>query len=209
MQALLSLVGLFSIVFAFSYGICSLVIFIKRKKPAGGHQPVENAKVRLKTSSAMYRSRLLEWGPDGWVFAAPMQRDSYVPIPIGEELTCEVMAKGGVLLFTSKVIARRSGEGALVVACPDKPTLSNRRDKSRRIDLPMEVVIGGQDAAVINLSEGGAKVRIKGFEREGNVVRVALSNGEARAATILETSNEGNGSIIRLCFNEPIALPKD
>jgi c-di-GMP-binding flagellar brake protein YcgR len=209
MQSLLSLIGLFSVVFAVSYGISSLVIFIKRKKPEGGLQPLENAKVRLKTSSAMYRSRLLEHGPDGWVFAAPMQRDSYIPIPIGEEMTCEVMARGGVLLFQSKVIARRSGQGALVVEAPVKPQLTNRRDQSRRVDIPMEVLVGGQSAAVINLSEGGAKVKIKGFEREGNVIRVALSSGEARAATVLESENGREGSVIRLSFDQPITIPKD
>jgi c-di-GMP-binding flagellar brake protein YcgR len=209
MQAILTLTAIFSAVFVLSYGISSVVIFFKKNNKEDGHKPLPNAKVRLKTNSAMYRSRLIEVSEAGWVFAAPMQRDSYIPIPIGEEMICEVMARGGVLLFSSSVIARRSVEGSIVVATPKKTQLKNRRDQTRRVDLPLDVTVGGHEATVINLSEGGAKVRIRGFEREGNVIRVSLSSGEARAATVLETAHDSAGSVIRLCFDEPISVPKD
>lgn len=170
-------------------------------------EPLENAKVRFKTADAVYRSRLITHGPDGWVFAAPMQRDSYVPVPIGKECVCEVVARGGVLLFTSKVIARQSEEGRIVVEAPVNPKLKNRRDDPRRIDIPMKMLVGNHGGEVIDVSTNGARVKLSGFQREGQTVRVDLPDGEIRSATVIESKHDNLGSVVRLNFDQPIQLP--
>ena len=169
--------------------------------------PLENARVRFKTSGAVYRSRLISHDDKQWVFAAPMQRDSFVPIPIGEECVCEVLARGGVLIFTSKVIARQSQEGRIVIEAPVKPKLKNRRDDARRMDIPMKLQVGNHSGEVLDVSTNGAKVKLSGFQKEGQTVRVDLPDGESRAATVIESTHDSIGSTVRISFDRPIQLP--
>lgn len=136
-----------------------------------------------------------------------MQRDSYVPVPIGEECVCEVVARGGILLFTSKVIARQSEEGRIVIEAPFNPKLKNRRDDARRIDIPMKLLVGNHGGEVIDVSSKGARVKLNGFQREGQTVRVDLPDGDSRAATIIESKHDNLGSTVRLAFDKPIQLP--
>lgn len=169
--------------------------------------PLENARVRFKTRGAVYRSRLISHDDKQWVFAAPMQRDSFVPIPIGEECVCEVLARGGVLLFISKVIARQSQEGRIVIEAPVKPKLKNRRDGARRIDIPMSLQVGNHGGEVLDVSANGAKVKLSGFQKEGQTVRVDLPDGESRAANVIESTHDSVGSTVRISFDRPIQLP--
>ena len=206
MQEILTLLVSFSAVFGLGIIIAKAYMVLRAKPRKDAYVPVENAKVRMKTSTALYRCRLVSTAASGWVFTAPMQRDHYVPIAVGEEITCEVVAKGGVLLFTTKVIARRPIEGMIVVATPKNIKLDDRRDKTDRNEVEMEVVVGGKPGAVIDLSPGGARVKIQGFEREGNMVRIDLPTGESRAATVVDSKNDHLGSVIRLKFDEPIEV---
>lgn len=169
--------------------------------------PVDNARVRFKTGSAVYRSRLISFGNEQWVFAAPMQRDSYIPVPVGEECVCEVVARGGVLIFTSKVIARQSKEGRIVIEAPVNPKLKNRRDDARRIDIPMKLLVGNHGGEVLDVSTNGAKVKLSGFQKEGQTVRVDLPDGETRAGTVIESTHDNVGSTVRISFDRPIQLP--
>jgi c-di-GMP-binding flagellar brake protein YcgR len=169
--------------------------------------PVENARVRFKTGSAVYRSRLISHDDKQWIFAAPMQRDSYIPVPVGEDCVCEVVARGGVLIFTSKVVARQSQEGRIVIEAPVNAKLKNRRDDTRRIDLPMTVQVGSHDGEVIDVSTTGAKVKLNGFQKEGQTVRVDLPDGESRAGTVIESTHDSVGSTVRISFDRPIQLP--
>lgn len=206
MQALLSLLGLFSLAFGLSYGVSYLFIAAKRATQKHNLKPVENARIRFKTSAAAYRSRLVEWNSSEWVIAAPLQRNAYVPISVGEELSCEVVAKGGVLLFKTHVIARCGTKGTLTLAAPDQPRLKNRRENERRFDVVDHLEVSGTRSAVIDLSEGGAKVRIQGIERQGRVLSVKLPDGEIREGTVLESERDGSESVIRLSFSQPVQV---
>lgn len=209
MQEILILLGSFSAVFLVGYFAPRLLILGQSFAKKESRQPVENAKVRMKTASAFYRCRLISHGKEGWVFSAPMQRDIYVPIPVGEEVTCEVVAKGGLIVFKTQVIARRPQESVIVVAAPKSMSFENRREEDRREGFPMEVVVAGKNGSVMDLSPGGARVKIRGFEREGNVVRIDLPSGESRGATVVDSKNDHEGSVIRLRFDEPILVPSE
>lgn len=209
MQDLLTLLGSFSVVFLAGYLTSKFVISRKSNLQQEAYQPVENAKVRMKTSSSLYRCRLISHSAEGWVFTAPMQRDTFVPIAVGEAVTCEVIGQGGLLVFQTSVIARRAGEGAIVVAAPKSVTLENRREESDRREIPMEVTVAGKSGSVMDLSPGGARVRIRGFEREGNVVQINLPTGEVRGATVVDSKNDHVGSVVRLRFHEPIQLASE
>lgn len=171
--------------------------------------PVENAKVRMKTSSAFYRCRLISFDNEEWVFSAPMQRDMFVPIPVGEVVTCEVIGQSGLLTFQSKVIARRSENPSIVIEAPKNISLDERREELRNEDIRMDVTVAGKTGTVMDLSPGGARVRIRGFEREGNLVRIDLPTGESRGATVIDSKNDHEGSVIRLRFDEPIDVGQE
>ncbi len=209
MQEILLLLISFSAVFAL--GIIAARAWISLRTRAKGDElsPVENAKVRMKTSTALYRCRLISRDHNGWVFTAPMQRDHFVPISVGEQITCEVIANGGLIVFSTIVISRRAIEGSIVVAAPKSVKLQNRRDQTDRKQVDMDVVVAGKNGAVIDLSPGGARVKIQGFEREGNMVRIDLPTGESRGATVVDSKNDHLGSVIRLKFDEPITVSKD
>ena len=209
MQEILILLVSFSAIILAGYFGSKLFATIKRSLKDDDRQPVENAKVRMKTASSLYRCRLISQGPEGWVFSAPIQRDYFVPIPFGEEVTCEVLAKGGVLIFKTRVIGRRSEEKSIVVENPKNVAFENRREDDRRDDISMDVTVAGKSGSVMDLSPGGARVKIRGFEREGNVVQIDLPSGESRAATIVDSKNDHIGSVIRLKFDEPIQLPSE
>ncbi|MBS1700711.1 MAG: flagellar brake domain-containing protein [Armatimonadetes bacterium] len=209
MQQLLLLLGSFAVVFFAGFYASKIFIGSKFSFRNRKWKPVENARTKMKTGSALYRCRLLSYNDTEWVFSAPFQRDVHVPIPIGADVTCEVVAEGGLLIFQSQVIARRADQKAIVVAAPMKASLEERRQGDRRDDVPMEVVVGGKNGSVMDLSPGGARVRIKGFEREGNIVRIDLPSGESRGATVVDSQNDGIGSTIRLRFDEQITVPSE
>lgn len=208
MHQFLELLGSFCLVFCFGYGITYIFVTFRNKHDQARRQPLENAKVRFKTATNLYRTRLLEYGETEWVFAAPLQRDSYVPIPIGSEIVCEVVARGGVLIFSSVVTDRDADRGALMIKAPVSPKLMDRRDEIRRVDIPMQLVIGESTAEVMDLSSGGARIKIKGYEREGKVINISLPDGDERRGTVIDTHNSETGSVIRLKFDRPIAIPE-
>ena len=206
MQEILTLLVSFSAVFALGAIAAKAVVTLRSRSHRDGCAPVENAKVRMKTSTALYRCRLISHDRNSWVFTAPMQRDNYVPISVGEQVTCEVIANGGLIIFSSVVTSRKAIEGSIVVAAPKNIKLENRRDQSDRKEIDMAVVVAGKNGAVIDLSPGGARVKIQGFEREGNMVRVDLPSGESRGAIVVDSKNDHMGSVIRLKFDEPIEV---
>ena len=206
MPEFLTLLLSFSAVFAIGFIAAKSYLFVRNQPHKGDYAPVENSKVLMKTSSALYRCRLVSHDSKTWVFTAPMHRDNYVPVSVGEEVTCEVVAEGGVLLFATKIIARKPIEGTVLIEAPKTVKLGNRRGTSNRREVAMDVVVGGKNGEVVDLSTGGARVKIHGFEREGNMVRVDLPNGESRGATVVDSKNDQFGSVVRLRFDEPIAL---
>lgn len=204
MPQLLTFLLSFSLVFALGYGLAKIYTYFRSRSTKDLLVPVENAKVRMKTSDALYRCRLVSRDSNGWTFTAPMHRDNYVPVAVGEDVKCEVVANGGLIVFTTKIIARKPIEGTVVVAPPKSVKLDNRRLNVDRRAVEMNVVVGGKSGAVLDLSPGGARVKIQGFEREGNMVMIDLPTGESRGATIVDSKNDQFGSVIRLKFDEPI-----
>ena len=206
MQEILILLVSFSAVFALGAIIAKAVTTFRSRTRRDECTPVENAKVRMKTSTALYRCRLISHDRNNWVFTAPMQRDSYVPIAAGEQITCEIVAKGGLIIFSTVVSSRNSIEGSIVVAAPKTVKLENRRDQFDRREVDMDIVVAGKNGAAIDLSPSGARVKIQGFEREGNMVRIDLPSGESRGAVVVDSKNDHMGSVIRLKFDEPIEV---
>jgi hypothetical protein len=85
--------------------------------------------------------------------------------------------------------------------------LSDRRDSIRRVDLPFDIHIGGFKAELMDISVDGARIKINGFQKEGKTLEVDLGNGEQRIATIIDSKLNEFGSILRVRFDRPVAIP--
>lgn len=80
----------------------------------------QGTPLRIRADQAVYRSRVLETSTAGLVFAAPLQRDTYVPLRIGERLVVEALLDGEKLLFHSAILNRDSATGQMTMEIPKK-----------------------------------------------------------------------------------------
>lgn len=163
--------------------------------------PPANAKMRVRTGDAIYRCRFVGEGTDGWAFSAPLQRDNYVPISIGQSVSCEVTTDAGVVVFESRVKGRRADPPAIVISPPREVRNLNRRDNERRpVVGKSEISVDGMPGTLLDLSRGGAKLRMRRAPVRGARVGLTLPTGESLIADVLESEPSLGGAIVRLRF---------
>ena len=97
--------------------------------------PPQGASLRVRASAAVYRSRFLEVTDEGWVFAAPLQRDAYVPLRVGEDVVVEAEEADGRLIFRSEIIHRCAQSGRFTIARPANVFRTDPRDEIREARL--------------------------------------------------------------------------
>lgn len=105
----------FLLALAFGAGVSGLVRRLRRPPMP---IPSPGASLRIRADAAVYRSRFLEVATEGWVFAAPLQRDAYVPLRIGEDLVVESEEPDGRLIFRAKLVERCAASGKMVMSAP-------------------------------------------------------------------------------------------
>lgn len=105
----------FVLAIAFGAGVSTLVRRLRRPSMP---VPSPGAPLRIRADAAVYRSRFLEVGMDGWVFAAPLQRDAYVPLRVGEDLVVEAEEAEGRLVFRATLVDRCGDSGRMVMSRP-------------------------------------------------------------------------------------------
>lgn len=196
--------ALFTISLAVSYLATRWAMNRKRVKA-----PVENAKLRVRAAAGVYRARFLGEVECGWRMSAPLCRDSYVPLRVGEELTIEAMAEEGVTLFHTVVIDRDAVDHTFTIRRPSQTFFSDRRSESRRGDVAGHAgMIEGLEASLINVSSQGACLASDARVRPGDCVEVSLPwlNGKV-AAYVMASEGSQRFKRMRLRFHNPIALP--
>jgi hypothetical protein len=107
----------------------------------------------------MHRCYFLKATPDGWIFSAPLSRHCYVPIRLGELLTIEARAPGGVLLYRAVLKERRTNPHVLVVERPVFASRQERRDEPRLRDQGHATLDGGE-AILRDISTHGARLAV-------------------------------------------------
>lgn len=163
--------------------------------------PPVNAKMRVRTADAIYRCRFVGEGTDGWAFSAPLQRDNYVPLNIGQTVSCEVTTDAGVVVFEARVKGRRADPPAIVVVPPREVRNLNRRtDERRPVAGKNEVSVDGTPGTLLDLSRGGARLRMRRAPVRGARVGVTLPTGESIVADVLESEPSLGGAVVRLRF---------
>lgn len=204
MENLVSLILFFGTGFAVALGAAWLFIRITlylrtRLDPSIGDT------LRVRAASGMYRSRLLGLGRSSWTLSAPLQRDAFVPIRIGEELVIESASRQGALLFRSQVVARDPETHSLHIQRPERIHLVERRGHRRFPELEGAAVqLEGESATLMDISEGGARLHTSTKAHRGDRVRLDLPSGDSVFAWVLST----DGCEARLRFEELMMLGK-
>jgi hypothetical protein len=117
---ILQLIGMMALLFVASMCMGYLVTRRKVQTQKVVHAPEIHADAKLKSKDKIFRSHFIHESDGSWVFAAPLQKDTYVPFRIGEELVIESMNSKGAFLFRSYVIERKMFPHVYVIAKPSR-----------------------------------------------------------------------------------------
>jgi hypothetical protein len=168
------------------------------------------APLKIRANLAVYRSRLLSAGSKEWAFDAPLQRDAYVPLPVGESLTVESGTPKGLIRFKTTIVGRDPRAHSLLVEPPRDVLLVERRAERRKVlGDPEPAEVDGNPAILLDLSEGGAKVWVQGPIARGERLSVGIIGlSEPIYAWALEAwpapMRGDRGMAARLRFEDPL-----
>lgn len=198
-------VALFLVSVGASYAFTRFTMMAK--KPIA---PTPFSKVRVRATSGVYRSRYLGETAEGWQFAAPLCRDSYVPLRVGEELTVEAVCDQGVMLFRTVVVSRDAVDHTLTFARPGATTRTNRREEERSSEFAgKEVELEGLPANILNLSPRGACLVTSKTLTPGDWVKVKLPwQPNPVFGWVLEQDTPDRVMKVRIRFDEAVTMPK-
>ena len=201
MENLVSLILFFATGFAVSMGAAWLFVKITLHL-RNQLNPSVGAILSVRASSGIYRAHIVKLG-SVWTISAPLQRDNYVPLRVGEEVVIEAASKHGALLFRTEILSRQTNPHCLIVKKPEKIHRIERREHKRWPHLTgSKVKIGGENGQLLDLSEGGARVQTSFRTHKGDRVKLEMPWGQAIDAWVL--SREGNEA--RLRFEELLEL---
>jgi hypothetical protein len=174
---------------------------------------IPEAPVRLRSESNLYRTRFIRQEGDEMVFAAPISRESYVPIRVGEEVTIELLSEKGITLVRSTVVRRDDKTHEFAVGKPEMSSLIERRE-ARRVayEKDLRIQADSADAHLIDVSNRGAKFRTWKEFAKGERISIQLPwKKDLVGAWIIESAAAPKGTSgreYRAVFEEPVAPPK-
>lgn len=197
----LGLVGTVSLVFLLTLGASYAMVCLKHRARAR-RIPLPNLPVRLRGPSGMYRCHFLREDPVGWWFSAPLSRDAYVPLRIGEKLFVEAPVSGeGAVVFESEIVARDGREHEICLRRPSASRVFERRLASRDRSLAgRRCSVNGQPAEIVDISEHGVRVICLDSHSRGDEVRVGLPDRGMVFGWVLEATPEAFGSSRGTCL---------
>lgn len=207
MQALAELVGYFAILFAVAVGMGFWVSQRKLGRPVKSLPA--GCVVRVKSGSHLYRSRFVEANGNGWVFSAPLSRDRFIPLTIGERIVVETSRPEGLLVFETEVLSRAMHPHTFTVRMPELLRPVNRRREARISgDAWPEVWLGPTPGQLLDVSGSGARVLAGRRIEIGTPVTLRLECApEPVEATVVGCDTVCKESTLRLRFLHPISLP--
>lgn len=174
MQDFATLIGYVFVLFAAAMAAGWLITSLKLGKKAA-ENPEIGTCLRLRGESGMYRSKLLEVRGPFWILSAPLMRDYYVPLRVGEKLNIEVPYKNGVLFARTEVKSRDAESHTIIIEKPEGAKPTDRRTEKRLCGLMDDtVVIEGVKSSIVDVSLGGAKVRTQRRFLPGERIRIDL-----------------------------------
>ncbi len=135
----------------------------------------ENTRVRMVGPGGSYRCYFLRRSKSGLVFSAPLQRDRYIPVRVGETMMVQAPLADCVLTFRAAITGRDQDSHEFTLAFPERIRHVDRRCEPRKTDMAGTIVaINGQPATIVDLSASGARIVSSTDVRPGDAVRVDL-----------------------------------
>lgn len=182
-----------------------------RNRPESHLPAIDGCTVRIKCDGTLYRTRLTGFQGRDIVVAAPLSRDSYVPIRIGQAATLELLSRKGVLLVQTRLSRRNSATHELVFEGGNPTSVVERRATDRlEFAPPSRIWLNEFTGELLDFSEKGAKAVAKGRFFKGERIAVILPwHSDTLYAWIVAVENNGNSEshLIRFIFEEPANLP--
>jgi hypothetical protein len=207
MLVILQILGILVLSAVVAYGLTAAGLLFRKKVTEQSLLP--GSAVRLKTPSGVYRTRFIGPSAEGMSFAAPLQRDHYVPIGVGELVTVESPMKNGVAIFRTRVVARDADTHEILLAKPEKIYREDRRSASRRRSEMEQIRVEDAPAWLCDLGPAGIRFRCETTIKKGERIKVELPDrNEPSYAWVLDCS--GNQSrfarshLVRARFEEPV-----
>lgn len=210
MNDVLSMLGLFALVFGFSMAVTYLVSSWKGRKVQEVNLPAET-KVRLVGAGGAYRCYYLRTEREGLIFSTPLQKDRYVPLRIGDSIIVQAPTSEGLVTFSSEILERSSESHELRLGHPKIVRRTDRRSEPRLTLFDEAVVqLNGQPSHLKDLSAGGGRVVTKAVIGPGDRVTMSLPKGLGKVeGWTLDTQPaalEGHPAReVRIQFDQPLA----
>lgn len=188
----LQIVGFFALAAGVSFGLS--LFFFKGLARRRRNVLAPGCAVRLRTPEGVYRTRFAGPCRQGLVFAAPLQRDAYVPISVGASVTVEAPSEKGILLFRSRVAARSAETHELVLENPERVFQEDRREHAREGRREEPICVEHAAAWLSDLSPNGLRFRSDRRFECGERVRVDLPGyNEPEFAWVLHCGPDFDG----------------
>jgi hypothetical protein len=205
MREVVEMIGVFAIIFAISVSVSYFLVSVKVRVSLP--KPLEGGVIQVRSGNSMYRSRFVRSAPNGWVIHAPLSRDSYVPLRVGEALTVVMPTDAGLRQFETEILLRDSATHELTVSPPHRMTVVERRQSNRikRFE-DSAASIEGRAATLIDLSEGGARLETSEPLLRGERAVLDLPSRGRVFGWVLESSQSALGHTLRLRFEEPLKM---
>ncbi|HEY3781988.1 MAG TPA: flagellar brake protein [Fimbriimonadaceae bacterium] len=205
MVQIVELCGYFAIVFAVSIGASYFITSLRVKRK--NVELLPNTTLQIRSGEGIYRSKFLGDNASGWIISAPLSRDAYVPLRVGEKITVVGPTEHGLKHFQTEVLLRDSDTHELTIKIPDRMSNVERR-QSFRVDkfLSPSALVEGQPATLLDLSEGGARVVLHDPLKRGERTAIELLGADKMYAWVVDSSPANPGYVIRLRFEEPLTV---
>jgi len=202
MEIAVWLIGIFSVSIALAYAFTRA-----KSNPTQLPSLPEGTFWKLRTASGIYRVRYIHRGNGDLVVDAPLEKNAFVPLRVGESLQVEAPAFGGCVAFRTEVVARDADTKQLRLAIPTQVLNQNRREHPREV-FPETAFsrINGEPSALINISMGGARVISRAEVSVGDWIRLETLDDEKMGCVleVLPDSLDGRrANNLRLVFAEP------
>ena len=206
----LQMVGLLAVVFTVSM-VVSYFLTAKNRKQVTFVPLTENCRVRMVGPGGSYRCYFVRRTKKGLVFSAPLQRDRYVPVRVGESMMVQAPVADSLVTFRSSVISRDAETHEFVLETPTRIRQVDRRSERRDEQFSGSIIrLNGEPASLVDLSAGGAKVISNSAVLAGDSVAVELPDDFGLVyGWALETLPSATGTAVtrevRVRFEEPLS----
>lgn len=152
-------------------------VVARRSRPIK-HDFVEGARFKLVTPTGAYRCYVERVTSKGIQVSAPLHRDSYVPLRVGDLVLVQTATPDGLYTFRTAVTHRMIETHSLLLGHPSTIRKTERRSYPRQTPIgDGRCKLNGVTSQLCDFSEFGAKIVSECLVEPGDSVIVELPDG--------------------------------